>query len=146
MEKNPGEGLDDSEFPPALSGWEDWLRVERRAMSGEGFDERGDVSGDIVPLSLSSWPLDSTFSDDKEMVTIEVYDTITLTLTVPSDVKRRRSVLLGVRLVDVSIDKLCPLFDGFEGVAGLADWSDSGKSPEETTLSVGVNGAVTVDA
>lgn len=35
------------------------------------------------------------------MVIVEVYDTTTLILTLPSDVMTRRSVLLGVLLVNV---------------------------------------------
>lgn len=44
---------------------------------------------------------ESKESKGTEIVIVEVYDTMTLILTLPSDVMTRRSVLLGVLLVNV---------------------------------------------
>lgn len=85
--------------------------------------ERGDASSGVVPSSLPESLLGNERSEDKEMVTVEVYDTTTLTLTEPSDVMRRRSTLLDVLLVDVNSEELCSQLDEEKAVA---------KSPERT--------------
>lgn len=140
MDDNPGMVLDGSEFGKAPLGCADSLDVERS-------DERGGVSGDNVPISLPACPLESKLLDTKEMVTIEVYDTTTLTLMVPSDVKRRRSVLLGVFLVNVSSEELWPQLFEVEIVARLEDWSTSEEICEEVprSLSASENGVVIVE-
>lgn len=67
------------------------------------------------------------------MVTVEVYDTTTLTLTVPSDVMRRRSTLLEVLLVDVN-KELCPQLDGGERVPELPETSVCEEICEEAEI------------
>lgn len=96
------------------------LDGERRPPSGERMEEKGAAPSDVVLPSLLVCLLGSKRSEDKEMVTVEVYDTTTLTLTVPSDVMRRRSMLLDVLLVDVISEELCPKLDWGKAVAELS--------------------------
>lgn len=95
-------------------------------------DGMEDVPSGVVALSLPVCPPGAKRSEDKEMVTVEVYDTTTLTLTVPSDVMRRRSTLLDVLLVDVNKEELCPQLDGGKAAAELPEMSLCEDLCEET--------------
>ena len=85
---------------------------------------------------------ESELPDGTETVTIEVYDTMTLTLTLPSDVRRSRSVLLGVVLVDVVSEELCIQLFEVKAVPSSPDWSALEDVCEEFVVSVDRSGAV----
>ncbi|KAL1850660.1 hypothetical protein Daus18300_012871 [Diaporthe australafricana] len=95
--------------------------------------ERSGGLNDVPPDTLPSpvW-LELELPYGKEMVIVEVYDTITLTLTVPSDVMTRRFVLLDVVLVDVVSEELCRMLSEGKLIGELLDWSVSKVPPEET--------------
>lgn len=63
-----------------------------------------DVTRDAI---LSSFWLELEWPYGKEIVIVEVYETTTLTLTVPLEVMTRRFVLLDVFLVDVVSEEPC---------------------------------------
>lgn len=124
MTDSPGVGpcgIDDLESDAALVGCVASLGVGPRPTPGERKDEMGNESRDAVALLFPACILDCRPSLEKETVIIEVYETTTLTFTVPSDVMTRRSVLLGVILVDVSSEELCLQLVWVVSVFGLPE-------------------------
>lgn len=106
------------------------LGVERLPMSGGRVVEPENVSLGVMSLLFPACILESKGSDDKKTVITDVYETTTLTLTVPSDVMTRRSLLLGVLLVDVINEKLRGKVAADKPVARLPDSSTLEREPE----------------
>lgn len=136
MAETPGvgpRGLDDPESEAVLVGCPR-LGRESTPPSGERMDEREDAPSGVSLLSFPVCPFGAIPSEDKETVTVEVYDTTTLTLTEPSDVMRRRSTLLDVLLVDVNSEELCPQLDGGKAVAESPERSVSEEIGEKLEI------------
>lgn len=133
---SPGVGpsdLDDPEPEAASVACAAPLGVDTRPSPGELKDERGDAPCGVVPPSspLAVCPLEAKPSDSKETVTVEVNDTMTLTLTEPSLVMSRLSVLLGVLLVNVTSEEPCISSLGLTFPTGLLDPSGSERGAKE---------------
>lgn len=131
---SPGVGpsdLDDHESEAASVACAAPLGVETRPSPGELKDERGDAPCGVVPPSSPVCPLEAKLSESKETVTVEVSDTMTLTLTEPSLVMRRLSVLLGVLLVNVTSEEPCISSLGLTSATRLLNPSGSERGAKE---------------
>lgn len=122
--------LYDLESDSELLCCEGLLGVEGLPMSVGPIVEPENVTRGVMSLLFPACILESKGSDDKATVISDVYETTTLTLTVPSDVMTRRSLLLSVLLVDVINEKLRGKVAADKPVARLPDSFTLEREPE----------------